>query len=477
MRSVPSTLKILLVVSLATTCVAIDSGVAATAQTMGTLADEPPCTNTPLAPHCVVQDVGKLAELCRPTCPPKPENSTRPTLSGAPVDGGTLTATRGTWTNNPQLYSVEWERCTAIGVGCEVIAAQNDMSYQLRAEDLGRYVRVKVTAANGGGFSFPAYSDPVGPVQPGPPVRQLDPQVAGVPVEGNRLSATEGSWRGTPPFNYGYQWKSCDPDGTNCTPIAGATGASYLLTVEEVGATVQVTVTASNAQGAASASSMLVGPVASADPPGPPAAEDDTVDDESGELQGSWVGLEGGAAAQFAAGAISLDHAIQLSALSGRPMYHCSARVGWTVGELRTIHQEGPDVKQRSVHWSGTTRCTGGAQTAYMHGYTFLNRKSNFGWGRYSTGDTYSSTELGIVMKATGRGKALEGPRRGVKQVEWHAFIELPPDYQWTSEDPLSPQRGINENQGHCELFVANEGSGPKFLNGLSCVLYGHRFR
>jgi hypothetical protein len=444
----------------------------------GALGDEPECTHNPMAPKCVIAEVFRLAQVCRPICPPPPVNTTSPTVSGDPRDGKFLTATRGSWANDPQVYAVEWQRCQSPGVGCQSIPGQHDMAYQLRTEDIGSVIRVSVTAGNGGGLSMPAYSNAVGPIAPGPPVRATDPAILGAPVEGQTLRATDGVWRGTPPMTFAYQWLRCDPDGTACGAIAGATGGSYTLTTDEVGTAIRARVTASNAQGSSSADSSPTRPVESLIPPAPPSGEDDQVDDETSMFAGSWVGLDGEAALQLQAGEITLEQALAQSELAGRPPYHCSARIGWKVGGVTTIHTEGPDPKLRTVRWSGTTTCTGGQQAVFMFGYSFLDRLDGNVWRRYADGSSYSDVPDPPIMKEGTRGKAFEPPRRKPKRVQWKANIELPPPYQWANEDPLGDMRGVNEERSDCDLYSAvAEGTGPRYLNGLDCRLYGHRFR
>ena len=51
------------------------------------------------------------------------------------------------------------------------------------------------------------------------------------------------------PLDYTYQWQRCDAAGTDCADIAGATDPTYTLTPHDVGATVRVVVTATNAAG------------------------------------------------------------------------------------------------------------------------------------------------------------------------------------------------------------------------------------
>jgi hypothetical protein len=65
-----------------------------------------------------------------------------------------------------------------------------------------------------------------------------------------------------------YQWRRCDASGASCAATSGATSSGYTLASGEVGATVQVAVTAANAGGSATATSAPSGIVQSV--PAPP---------------------------------------------------------------------------------------------------------------------------------------------------------------------------------------------------------------
>jgi hypothetical protein len=76
-----------------------------------------------------------------------------PTSSGTAVQGQTLAAQPGAWSNNPASYAYQWRRCDATGSACSDIAAATSSSYVLTAADIGSTLRVAVTATNGGGSS------------------------------------------------------------------------------------------------------------------------------------------------------------------------------------------------------------------------------------------------------------------------------------------------------------------------------------
>jgi len=70
------------------------------------------------------------------------------------------------------------------------------------------------------------------------------------PAVGDGLHGSQGTWSGSG-LSFSYQWLRCDPDGTNCLPIPGATTANYTATTSDVGHALQFCVTASNSGGSA----------------------------------------------------------------------------------------------------------------------------------------------------------------------------------------------------------------------------------
>jgi hypothetical protein len=82
-------------------------------------------------------------------------------------------------------------------------------------------------------------------------------------VVGKALSTSTGSWSGTSPIRYTYQWQRCT---SSCSAITGATGSSFTLADGDLGANIAVLVTAANGNGSATAESAEVGPVAVSGP-------------------------------------------------------------------------------------------------------------------------------------------------------------------------------------------------------------------
>jgi hypothetical protein len=80
------------------------------------------------------------------------------------------------------------------------------------------------------------------------------PAISGIPAGGQTLMATPGTWRGSP-TSFAYQWLRCDPAGSACTTVPGATSQTYPIADSDLGSTMRVTVSARNSVGSASATS------------------------------------------------------------------------------------------------------------------------------------------------------------------------------------------------------------------------------
>ena len=194
-----------------------------------------------------------------------PANTAIPTVSGTAQDGSTLTASNGTWTGTAPIdFTYEWQRCDAAGANCSVIGGATSSTYDLVPADIGSTIRVSVTGSNAGGSSS-AQSAPTGTVGAEPPGTggpgTTPPSVSGSSQEGSTLTADPGTWSGTGPFTFTYEWQRCDAAGTNCSVIGGATDSTYDLVPADVGSTIRVVVTATNAGGGASANSAASGQV------------------------------------------------------------------------------------------------------------------------------------------------------------------------------------------------------------------------
>ncbi len=207
-----------------------------------------------------------------------PVSTTAPQISGSAVQGQTLTATTGSWSNNPTSFAFQWLRCPQSGgqgdgSDCALIVGATANSYALAVADVGFRIRVRVTASTAAG-SASAVSNPTGIVTGvSGPSNTVPPTVSGTPIVGRVLTLTRGTWTGTQPIGYQYQWLRCDRNGGACTSITGAVGLTWRVLAASVGHTIRARVTAKNPGGTTQATSVPTAIVpATTAPPLPPSA-------------------------------------------------------------------------------------------------------------------------------------------------------------------------------------------------------------
>jgi hypothetical protein len=220
----------------------------------------------------------------------RPHKQGSPSIAGTLEDGQMLSATSGSWKGTtPLSFSYQWEECTRRR--CVAILGATESSYRLTTAQIGRRMSVLVTAHNSAGKAT-AKAKPTGAVGAGPPLNTDLPTVSGTPLPGQTLSASTGSWVGTPTLEYSYQWRACNGFGV-CADIPEAIGSTYVVEPQQVAESLEVTVTATNSVGSSSATSESTGLVGALLP------SDETLPSISGALTeggllsaltGSWSG-------------------------------------------------------------------------------------------------------------------------------------------------------------------------------------------
>lgn len=101
------------------------------------------------------------------------------------------------------------------------------------------------------------------------PVNTAPPTISGTPQVGQTLTANNGTWSNSP-TSFAYQWLRCNAGGNACANVANGTQKTYTLVGADAGRTMRVRVTATNADGSASAESAqtaVVAPATSTDGP------------------------------------------------------------------------------------------------------------------------------------------------------------------------------------------------------------------
>jgi prepilin-type N-terminal cleavage/methylation domain-containing protein len=179
-----------------------------------------------------------------------PANTTAPTISGTAREGQTLTAHNGSWDGTGNSYSYQWQ--SANGAAYSDISGATATTYTATNGDIGKTLRVQVTASNSGGTQT-ASSAATSAVLPAAPANTTPPSVSGTTQEGQTLTGARGNWSGAG-NSYGYKWQS-SPNGSTWTDISGATTTTYTLTASDVGKSLRFFVTATNDGGTQTASS------------------------------------------------------------------------------------------------------------------------------------------------------------------------------------------------------------------------------
>lgn len=235
---------------------------------------------------------------------PRPRNTLSPAVSGLQRSGADVTSSPGSWTYmSGGTYSYSWYRCTTSVIAldtpdgsCSPIGGQSGSSYTLTDLDVGKYIVAMVSATNATGSNVrlsastgaiaaletqtPAPSEPAPSSQPPASQAPLDQQpvinapeapsspVSGVPTNsvapalsgsakvGKLISASPGSWAGSPTLS--LQWYRCRsavkpgstiPSKAKCAAIARASSATYKIVKADKGKYLTTLAKASNAAG------------------------------------------------------------------------------------------------------------------------------------------------------------------------------------------------------------------------------------
>ena len=161
-------------------------------------------------------------------------------------------------------FTYQWEQCDGAGNNCSLIAGAKASGYAPVSGDVGHTLRAQVIATNTAG-SKTATSAPTAAILIGAPTNSALPAVSGTAQPGQTLTASTGTWNNTP-TGFGYQWALCDSSGNACGPIGSATNGSYVAAAGDIGHTLRVTVTATNAGGSGQATSSQSQAVSAAAP-------------------------------------------------------------------------------------------------------------------------------------------------------------------------------------------------------------------
>lgn len=198
-----------------------------------------------------------------------PKSTSAPTIAGSARQGQTLTASSGSWSGTkPIAFSFAWMRCHTKGRNCATVREANQQTYTPGSADVQHTLRVLVTAKNTAGSSS-RVSDPTGvvsaPTVATKPSNKGEPRISGVTQVGHVLQTTSGTWTGTEPISYAYQWRRCNgsgrADASDCAVISNANGPTYTVRDADAGFHLRVRVTATNRAGSSTVASNPTGAI------------------------------------------------------------------------------------------------------------------------------------------------------------------------------------------------------------------------
>ena len=227
------------------------------------------------------------------TNPPEGRFLTIPTT----VAPGTTTPVPGTWNPTPTsplapTYTYQWQDCdAATGLTCTDIAGATTRTYTVASTDVGSKLQVVIAATNSAGTGYAVLTS-TGPAVTAVPIDRSAPIVSGPTQDGQTLTADHGTWGGTAPITYSYQWRRCDSAGNNCGAVftTPSPSATYNLQDADVGHTMSVVVTAMNSVGTVKQGSFATNSVvAPANTLPPTISGTPQADDTLSESHGSWL--------------------------------------------------------------------------------------------------------------------------------------------------------------------------------------------
>jgi hypothetical protein len=193
--------------------------------------------------------------------------SVTPQINGGNTVDTPMTLTPGVWLGSPPItFTYSWRRCNPVGdfASCVQIPGATDATYTPTVADIGFSIRVWITGTNiaGSDVGITNHTYPVVDKQHFSPSVSAEPVVGGTVALGRQLTANVGSFDGDSPIKTSFVWQRCDATGSDCHTIPKASKVTYTPTSADLGDTLKITVTATNAYGKMVVSSAPTDPIA-----------------------------------------------------------------------------------------------------------------------------------------------------------------------------------------------------------------------
>jgi hypothetical protein len=184
-----------------------------------------------------------------------PKNTATPAISSynAVVDTP-ITLGAGVWQGStPIAFTYSWRRCNPVGdlPSCVQIPGATGASYTPSVTDIGFSIRAWITGTNivGSDVAVTNHTFPVVDKPHFAPSVATQPAIAGTALPGRQLTAYTGSYNGDAPLTSVLHWYRCDATGEACHAIAHATKVVYQPVDDDIGYTIRLFVTSTNAYG------------------------------------------------------------------------------------------------------------------------------------------------------------------------------------------------------------------------------------
>jgi hypothetical protein len=211
------------------------------------------------------------SEVSAPVSALAPVNRATPQVDGDNVVDETLSLSGGRWEgSSPITFTYSWRRCNPVGDidSCVEIPGATKATYLVTAADIGFSIRAWIFGTNpaGSDFVFTNHTFPIVDKQHFAPSVTTSPTIVGTLLPGRQLTANVGGYDGDAPIKTSFAWQRCDATGGACHDIPGAKKVVYFPTSADIGYTLRLAVTATNAYGKFDTQSDPTEPVAATEP-------------------------------------------------------------------------------------------------------------------------------------------------------------------------------------------------------------------
>ncbi len=157
------------------------------------------------------------------------------TITGTAKVGKVVSVEDPTWNEEGVEHAYQWLRDGS------PISGATAKTYTVTPEDYGHRILVKVTGSKEGWTDSTVDSQEVTPALGDALTFTSQPSVSGTVALGRTLTALPGAWGTGSTPTFGYQWRR------GGQVISGATASTYVVSADDLGSTLAVTVTATRA--------------------------------------------------------------------------------------------------------------------------------------------------------------------------------------------------------------------------------------